>query len=205
MRSSRRSRLVRQLARGVVRAVRWRLEGEIPEHTRCVLVCAPHTSWWDLWATVLFGAAAGVQVSWLGKHTLFWWPNRVLLEALGGIPIRRDGGDDTVKQVVARFAEGGDLVLAISPEGAKRRRPWWRSGFWYIARDANVPIVVASLDWKRRVCRLGPTIVPTNLQDDMETIRNALQDVTPRHPELFGPIRLKSEIEGEAEDEREAG
>lgn len=194
----------RWLAGALVRASGWKIEGELQVPRRCVLLCAPHTSMWDLWITVLFGSALGVRLHWLGKHTLFWWPNRLLLTAMGGIPINRHGGQDAVRQVAARFHEGHELVLAISPEGAKRHREHWRSGFWYIAREAEVPIVIASLDWRGRVCRVSAPFLPTTIEADMDHIRATLEGVMPKHPELFGPIRLRSELEEAAPTARRA-
>jgi 1-acyl-sn-glycerol-3-phosphate acyltransferase len=162
----------------------------MPATHRFVVVCAPHTSRWDLWLTVLTGATFGLRVRWLGKHTLFWWPNRVLLGWLGGIPVDRSGGKDAVTTIAALFGETPSLALAISPEGAKRLQPHWRSGFWYVARAAGVPLVVASLDWGRKVARLGPVFEPTTLEAGMEVIRAALAHVVPRHPERFGPVQL---------------
>lgn len=183
------------MARTMLRALGWRIEGTMPEAHKFVLVCAPHTSRWDLWLTVLTATSAGVRVHWLGKHTLFWIPNGWLLKLLGGVPIDRDGGKDTVAQIARVFAERERLALAISPEGAKRWRSHWRSGFWYVARTAEVPLVVASLDWSTRVVRIGPVLQPTTLSADMEIIREALAHVVPRHPERFGPVRLLSEGE----------
>jgi 1-acyl-sn-glycerol-3-phosphate acyltransferase len=193
----RRSLLARRLAGVALRVLGWRIEGEMPAERRFVLVCAPHTSRWDLSLTLLAGTAAGIRVSWLGKHTLFWWPNRWLLAALGGVPVDRGGGRDAVPQIARRFAEQDDLVLAISPEGAKRRQEYWRSGFWYVAVAAGVPLVVASLDWSTRVCRVGPVIVPGDLRADMDRIREALAHVVPRHPERFGPVRVRAEEGGD--------
>jgi 1-acyl-sn-glycerol-3-phosphate acyltransferase len=189
----RRSPLARSVATSALRLLGWRIEGEMPPLRKFVVVCAPHTSRWDLSLTLLAATASGVQVHWLGKHTLFRPPMGWLLAWLGGVPVERSGGKDTVPQIVRRFAEREDLALAISPEGAKRRQEWWRSGFWHVAVQAGVPLVVASLDWETRVCRVGPVIVPGDLRRDMDRIREALAHVVPRHPERFGPIRLRAE------------
>jgi 1-acyl-sn-glycerol-3-phosphate acyltransferase len=191
---TRRSRLVRSAARLILRVLGWRVHGEMPLQHKFVVVCAPHTSRWDLSLTVLTGVATGIQVRWVGKHTLFWWPNRLLLRAIGGVPVDRSGGKDAVKAIAQVFGEHQDLALAISPEGAKRWRPWWRSGFWYVAQAAEVPIVVAALDWGQKVARIGPTFVPTTIEADMDRIRAALREVVPRHPDRFGPVRLEREV-----------
>jgi 1-acyl-sn-glycerol-3-phosphate acyltransferase len=187
--------LVRRLATLALRTLGWRIEGDVPLARKFVLVCAPHTSRWDLSLTLLTGMAIGVRIHWLGKHTLFWGPNGWFLTWLGGVPVDRSGGKEAVPQIARRFAERDDLVLAISPEGAKRRKDYWRSGFWYVALAAGVPLVVASLDWSTRVCRVGPVLVPGEIATDMERIREALAHVVPRHPERFGPIRLRAEGE----------
>jgi hypothetical protein len=73
--------------------------------------------------------------------------------------------------------------------------PYWRSGFWHVADQARVPLVVASLDWRTRVCGVGPVFEPGEIDADMDRIRAALAHVEPRHPERFGPIRLRLEAE----------
>jgi 1-acyl-sn-glycerol-3-phosphate acyltransferase len=187
---ARRSTVVQWIARAIVRLVGWRTDGHLPDERRYVLVCVPHTSTWDLWLTLLFSAAFGIRVRWLGKHTLFWWPNGVLLTWLGGVAVDRRGGTEAVSRVARLFQSNREFVLVVSPEGAKRWKPHWRTGFWYIAQAANVPMVLAALDWKRKTCRVGPVVTPTRIEDDLAVFREALAEVTARHPDRFGPVAL---------------
>ena len=134
--------IAQTVARLAFRLAGWRIVGTLPAERRYLIVVAPHTSNWDFPLAVAARTALGLRARWLGKHTLFWGPNAWFLRSLGGVPVDRSGGKDAVAQIAKSFDEHTDLALAISPEGAKRWKPHWRSGFWYVARAAGVPIVV---------------------------------------------------------------
>ena len=158
------------------------------------MIAAPHTSNWDLPFMLAVSWVLGVRPSWLGKRELFRWPAGWLMRRLGGLPIDRGVRANVVEQVVRRFSESERLFLVVPPSGTRSRAEHWKSGFYFMARDAGVPIVCAYLDYRRKRGGIGPTIVPTDdLADDMQRIRDAYAGVTARYPEFETPVRLREE------------
>ncbi len=172
----------------------WRCVGTVPEG-KCVIIAAPHTSNWDTPHMLAIAFLTGVKLSWIGKHTLFKnrWANR-FFRWLGGIPIRRHLRQNVVQQMAEVFDEHEELILAVSPEGTRGRLDHWKSGFYYIALTAKVPICLGYLDYSRKIGGFGPCLHPTgNVQKDMDRIRAFYIDKKGKHPEQFGPVRLKDE------------
>jgi 1-acyl-sn-glycerol-3-phosphate acyltransferase len=146
--------LTRLCGRAALRALGWRIVGELPNQSKLVIIAAPHTSNWDFVVGIAARFALGLDVSWLGKHTLFRWPSSVIFRWLGGIPVDRSVSQNTVPQVVDTFRGRDAFVLALAPEGTRKQVAGWRTGFWYIAHGAEVPIVPVEFDWPRRAIRI---------------------------------------------------
>ena len=183
----------RALARAFLRFSGWSLDGELPTARAYVLIAAPHTTNWDLLYFLACAWAFEVSPSWMGKHTLFRGPLGPLMRGLGGIPVDRERPGGLVAQMSLAFVRWPDLVLTVPPEGTRGRAQYWKSGFYQIARAANVPIVLGYLDYERRRGGLGPTLIPGDLRADMEAIRKFYADKRGKHPEHFGEVRLKEE------------
>jgi 1-acyl-sn-glycerol-3-phosphate acyltransferase len=182
------------LAKGFLRLSGWALKGERPAARSYVLIAAPHTTNWDLLYFLAHAWAFGVTVSWMGKHTLFRGPLGPVMRWLGGVPVYRERAGGLVAQMARAFDRQPDLVLTVPPEGTRGYVPYWKSGFYQIARAANVPIVMGYLDYARRRGGLGPALIPTDdLRQDMDEIRAFYADKRGRYPERFGEVRLKEE------------
>ncbi|MCI0432577.1 MAG: lysophospholipid acyltransferase family protein [Gemmatimonadetes bacterium] len=154
------SALSRGLGRAILALAGWKIEGRVPDVAQLVICIAPHTSNWDFVIGYAAKLALGLRAGWLGKHTLFRGPLGPPMRRMGGIPVDRRAAHGVVAQVVARFAEGGPLLLAVAPEGTRRRVDHWKTGFYHIACEAGVPIWPVALDWGARVVRLGDLFVP---------------------------------------------
>jgi 1-acyl-sn-glycerol-3-phosphate acyltransferase len=185
----------RFLASLLLRLSGWEAEGEKPSARKYVLIAAPHTSNWDLFYVLALAWMLGVKISWMGKHTLFRGPMGSVMRALGGVPVRRERSGNLVDQMADAFAGAGSLVLTVPAEGTRGYVPYWKSGFYHIARKAQVPIVLGYLDYARKRGGFGPELIPTgNVREDMDEIRAFYADVAGKHPESFGEIRLKEEM-----------
>lgn len=149
------------LGRGVLWALRWRVEGDLPDIARCVVIVAPHTSNWDFVIGLATLLALDLRVTWLGKHTIFRGPFGALWRALGGVPVDRGATDGTVTATTALFTAGAPVWVGLAPEGTRRKVERWKSGFWRIARAAQVPILPVALDYGRRRLCLLPLYQPT--------------------------------------------
>jgi 1-acyl-sn-glycerol-3-phosphate acyltransferase len=169
-------------------------EGELPTARAYVLIAAPHTTNWDLLYFLACAWAFGISPSWMGKRTLFRGPLGPVMRVLGGIPVERARPGGLVEQMTLAFVRWPDLVLTVPPEGTRSLAPFWKSGFYQIARAANVPIVMGYLDYERRRGGIGPTLVPRDLRDDMDAIRAFYADKRGKYPERFGDVRLREEL-----------
>ena len=187
--------VARALGRLWLRLFGWTL-GPLPPEVppRFVFVAAPHTSGWDLPFMLATAYALGIPISWFGKHTLFRPGLGRLMRALGGIPIEREASHDVVRRTAEMFRSAERLVLAVPPEGTRRKVEYWRSGFYHIALAGGVPIGLGFLDYGRKVCGLGLLIVPTgDVRRDMEAIRAFYRDIRGKHPERQSEPRLREE------------
>ncbi|MCC6552173.1 MAG: lysophospholipid acyltransferase family protein [Polyangiaceae bacterium] len=177
----------------------WRCDGPPPPYKKFVLIAAPHTTGWDLPFMLATSYVMDVPISWMGKHTLFQPPFGWLMRALGGIPIDRRSRHNVVKQAVELFNASEDLVLAVPAEGTRARVELWKSGFYHIARGANVPIGLGFLDFEKKVCGLVKFITPTDdVRADMDQIREFYRNIRGKYPELESEPRLREEMEAAA-------
>jgi len=182
------------LARAFLRATGWKPEGERPTAPRFVLIAAPHTSNWDLAYLLALAEVYDLHISWMGKHQIFRWPFGGLFRALGGIPIRRHERADRVSAMAKEFAERETFALVVPSEATRAWAPHWKSGFYQIARRAEVPIVMGFLDYRRRRGGFGPALrVTGDLKQDMDRIRSFYADKIGKYPEKFGPVKLREE------------
>jgi len=182
-----------RLAKAWLRLAGWKLAGDPPSLPKYVLI-SQHTSNWDGWYFLLFALAFDIRPSFIGKHTLFRGPLGPIARWLGGIPVDRSAHHDLVTQLADAFRARDRLILGMAPEGTRHRVEYWKSGFYHLARTANVPIVFGRLDFRRREGGFGGVLQPTgDLKADMDRIRAFYADVTPCKPEQAGPIRLKEE------------
>ncbi len=143
----------------------WRVAGELPDAPKFVVIVVPHTSNWDFLVCIMSMFAVGLQLTWLGKHSLFRFPVSPILRWLGGEPVNRSATQGTVEIAIERFQERSQWVLGISPEGTRGPVQEWKSGFHRIAVGAAVPILPISLEYNNRVLRLGTLFHPTADRD----------------------------------------
>lgn len=184
------------IGRSWLRVFGWTLSR--PEETprKFVFIAAPHTSNWDFPFMVATAWALDLDISWLGKHTLFQAPYGWFFRAMGGIPVDRRSRQNIVQQVVKRFAEAEDLILGVPPEGTRRKVDYWKSGFYHIATEAGVPVGCAFLDFERRVAGVGGFFTPKgNVAEDMARVRAFYAGIRGKHPDFESVPRLREEDE----------
>jgi 1-acyl-sn-glycerol-3-phosphate acyltransferase len=155
------SRIVRRIILAIYRRRGWTLDGHLPDIPKFVIAGAPHTSNWDFVFFTGATAAEGIEPAFMGKHTLFKGVMRNFMLDMGGIPIDRTKRANVVEQVADEFARRDRLALVIAAEGTRSSRGEWKSGFYNIARAANVPIVPAWVCNTRRIVGFGPAIIPS--------------------------------------------
>lgn len=186
--------LLQRAAGFLLRRAGWTISGAVPAAPRYVLVASPHSSNWDTAVMLLFAAHFGIGLRWVGKRESFRGPLGPLLRRLGGIPIERAGGRGVVASTAEVFRDGAPLALAIAPDGTRSARDYWRSGFYHIARAADVPLVLSFLDWGARRAGIGPTLTLTgDIAADMDHIRTFYAGMVGRYPEQTSRVRLREE------------
>lgn len=190
------SSLLYRLARFLFRISGWGVEGDLPDIPKYVII-ATHTSNWDFivgltgWSILSCGFST-TKLSWLGKAEIFRGPLGAFLKWIGGVPIERSSRHNAVEQSIQAFRDREKLAMAIAPEGTRKKATHWKTGFYYIAQGAQVPIVFAFFDYKRKVMGIGPAMMPSgDIQADMEVIRDFYSKVHARYPDLVGDIALR--------------
>ena len=178
-------------------ATGWQPEGERPAPERYVLIAAPHTTNWDFPYLLAFAEHFGLTISWLGKVSLFRPPLGPLMRALGGIPIERSRSENRVAEMAQVFSDRAALGLVVPAEATRSRAEYWKSGFYYIAMAAKVPVVMSYLDYTRKRGGFGPAFMPSgDVARDMDAVRAFYADKQGKYPEAFGPVRLREEVPG---------
>jgi 1-acyl-sn-glycerol-3-phosphate acyltransferase len=179
----------RALARRVMRLFTWDIEGELPPCPKFVIIVAPHTSNWDFPICLLAMFAFGLQMTWLAKHSIFFFPVAPVLRWLGGEPVDRSAARGTVGAAIERFQSRTQWVLGISPEGTRRHTERWRTGFYRIAAGAGVPVVPVWIDYPRRRLGLGAPLWPSaDEAADMVKLGAVFKREMAKYPERYaGP------------------
>lgn len=166
------SSLFHYFARFMMRRRGWHIEGKLPKISKFVLIGAPHTSNWDfvLFLGVIFSLRANVHF--MGKAEIFRFPVGWFFRYCGGVPVDRKKSTGLVEQMVKVSNESKKFILTIAPEGTRHQVGEWKRGFYHIAKNAGIPIVMAVVDGRHKTVRIGQVFHPTeNMEEDMKTIK----------------------------------
>lgn len=175
--------LPQRLTRAAASLIGWKVEIQQETPQKCIIIGAHHTSNWDFVAAMFLLFSTNVKFNFIAKDSLFRGPFKRLMLALGGIPVNRRTRTNFVDQIVQRFQSSETLRIAISPEGTRKQTTHWKTGFYYIALGAKVPIVLGYVDYLRKAVGLGPSLLPSgDIRADFELIRDFYSRVTARHP-----------------------
>lgn len=180
--------VLRELSLAFLKLNGWRVEGALPDSaSKSVLIAAPHTSNWDLPYTLMVGFALRLNLYWMGKASLFAPPFGAVMRWLGGIAVDRAKSNNLVAASAQALREAdGPLQLVVPPEGTRGRTRQWKTGFYFIALEARVPIVLAFMDYERKVAGLGPLFTPSgDVERDMEEVKRFYAGVRGRNTAQF--------------------
>ncbi len=184
-------KLLRDLARLVLRLLGWTLLDLPRRPARAVVIGYPHTSNWDFPVAMLALAALPLDARRAAKDTLFRWPFGVLMRALGGIPVNRREHTGFVQRAADEFRRRENFHLIVAVEGTRRRQERWKSGFYRIALAAGVPLIIGVINYARREIGLGSSIDLTGDEDaDMARIAGFYSGHQGYRPGNASPIRL---------------
>ncbi len=196
-----RNRLIQPVLRWIAliayRCCGWKIEGSKPAHSRYVVIAAPHTSNWDFFYTVCLAFIYRLEPQMMMKADWFFWPLGPILKWLGAIPIDRRKSNSVVSQSISAFERCEQMVLVVPPSGTRQKVKYWKTGFYYIAHGANVPIVLGFLDYFRKVGGFGPWIMPSgDIERDMIAIRRFYADITGKFPLQESGATIAADIDG---------
>jgi 1-acyl-sn-glycerol-3-phosphate acyltransferase len=180
------------LGRFIARLMGWTVRVNLPDDPKMVLVFFPHTSNMDVIVAIPAAFSIGLKPNWLVKDEITRGPLKPILERIGAIPINRHVKENKVEQIARAIQNADQVMLALSPEGTRSRMDYWRTGFYHIARLAEVPIHFAYIDYPSKTIGAEPGFVPTgDMEADMERIQAFYADKRGKFPEKGSPIRFK--------------
>ena len=163
----------------------WKTAGKAPEMKNYVLVAAPHTSNWDLVYAIAAWSIMDIKVKYLAKKELFKFPLGIILRAFGGIPVDRSKNKNMVDYMAELLTTSDELALIVPAEGTRGFVKEWKTGFYFAALKANVPILMAFLDYKKKEGGILPEIIypKGDIENDLKKIKSLLKKITPKYPD----------------------
>jgi 1-acyl-sn-glycerol-3-phosphate acyltransferase len=144
----------------------WRFNGYFPDIDKCVIIVVPHTSNWDFALGLLIRKIWNKEINYIGKKSLFIWPYGWFFRWVGGTPIDRTKNSNTVQASAAIFKERKIFRLSLSPEGTRKRVTSWKTGFYFIAKTAQVPVLLISFDYGRKEIKVSQPLLTTENKDE---------------------------------------
>lgn len=185
--------MFKNLAEKALKLMGWETDNHWPENlSQCVMIAAPHTSNWDALYARLALKALGVNVRLTIKDSYMQFPLGPFVRAMGGIGIDRrpkQAGEprpSMVQVMTDLFKQHPELVMLVTPEGTRARQEQWKTGFYYVAVNAGVPIALAYMDYEQKKAGVGKIIHPTgDFEEDMAEIMDFYAGIQAKFPEEF--------------------
>ena len=163
----------------------WKFKGDIPRSDRIILVAGPHTSNWDFLLALAFIFGLNLNVFWIGKHTLFKNGFSKIMRKLGGIPVDRASPELLMNEVLNIVKKQQGVIIAISPEGTRKKVERLKSGFLRIAKTTNSQILLAGIDFESKLIHLGKLFQPSgNTESDLLNVHNYFRQFKGKRPEF---------------------
>lgn len=163
----------------------WKIIGEMnPNIKKSVMIVVPHTSWHDFYIGLFARGVIGLEMNYVAKKELFAFPFGTYFRWMGGAPLDRSGGKNIVDSIASIFKSREVFRLAIAPEGTRKKVTEWKTGFYYIALKAGVPIVPIAFDYsKKQVVLNGPFYPTGNIEADFKILKSFYKGIIGKIPE----------------------
>jgi len=176
----------------ILKLIGWHVEVTLPEEKKFILIGAPHTTNWDLPIGLLCFWSVSVHPTWAAKKQIFIGPLNYFFRALGGIAVDRSIHTGFIEQIAHQFDSREKMIFGLTPEGTRSITEYWKTGFYYIALKANVPVCLAYVDYPSRTFGLGEMLYPSgDIDKDFEIIRTFYRGKKGKYPEKQGPVQIK--------------
>ena len=175
------------LSKLFLKVMGWKMVGEVPSDVRkAVLVCAPHTSNWDFPFALAAFNLVNLKLNYFIKKSWFFFPMNLFFKATGGVPVDRSKSRGIVEGMTLKLKQSEEMIVAVPVEGTRSWVPKWKTGFYRIAKGADVPLLMGFVDFKKKEVGFGPMF---NLSGDFEKDMNQIQEFfkfkTPKYPEKY--------------------
>ena len=163
----------------------WKIKGDFSPHIKkSIVIVVPHTSWHDFFLGVFTRGISGTPISWVGKKELFTWPFGYYFRYMGGAALDRTSGQNKVDAIAKIFNDNEEFRMAMAPEGTRKKVDTWKTGYYYIAQKANVPIIPVTFDYEHKEVRIGkPYNITNDIEKDTEILRSYFKGVKGKKPE----------------------
>ncbi|MCT4642927.1 MAG: 1-acyl-sn-glycerol-3-phosphate acyltransferase [Bacteriovoracaceae bacterium] len=183
--------MIKYICHKIAKAQGWKVNNHIPKNLKkAVIIGAPHTSNWDFVTVMHILYSSKIEGKFLIKNEWLSFPLGSILKSIGAIGVDRKklkNKESITKQLTSLLINSDELLLLISPEGTRSKNEKWKSGFYYIAKEAGVPIILAKANYKSKEAEIGKVIItPQSYNKDMELINEYYKDVIAKNPENFG-------------------
>ena len=170
--------IMTNISNWILRIFNWKLIGDFPPLNKFVAIVVPHTTNWDFVLGILVRNAKNLKINYIGKEMLFRSPWGFVFRKLGGFPIKRDSNHNQVDQIVSLINSKEEFRLAVAPEGTRSEVEKWRTGFYWIAKGADIPIVMVAFDMKNREVRFSnPFYTTDNKESDLVFMHSFFEDL----------------------------
>ena len=177
--------MLKYFAKAVLKLLGFKIEGQYPyEHKKLIFAVIPHTSNWDFPLGILVKWALKARINFIAKSSLFKWPFGWFFRILGGTPVERKSNENQVEAIARVFSEKEEFRLALAPEGTRKKVEEWRTGFYYLAKTAKVPIIMFTLDFINKQNHFSEPFYPSdNKEADFNFIKSFYKGVKGKIPE----------------------
>jgi 1-acyl-sn-glycerol-3-phosphate acyltransferase len=164
----------------------WSADISVDHPDKYIICLAPHTSNWDFIIGHLYSGANGIKSNFLMKKEWFFWPLGPIFKRVGGIPVWRSKHNSMTENLAQAAKDTKEFHLCITPEGTRSANPDWKKGFYYIALNAQIPILLYGLDYKRKLIECTKSIIPNgDIENQMREIKIYFKDFKGKKPEKF--------------------
>ncbi len=175
---------MKKLSKTILKTLGWKIKGDFPNLDKSVVIFAPHTSYWDGFYGKLLFMQLNINYKFLSKKEFFKFPLNYLFKAFGSIPVSQN--KEYINEVVSIFDKSKNLHIILSPEGQLAKTDHWKKGYYYMAKGANVPIIVGYIDYKKKEAGIKGIIRDTsNMKETMIEVSSLYKDINAKHPKNF--------------------
>ena len=145
---------------------------------KSIIIAAPHTHWMDLFLGILIRGSIDFKSNFIAKKELFFFPINIFLKLFGGVAVNRSKKSNKVKEIVNIYNQKKEFRISLAPEGTRQKVSKLKTGFYYIAKEASIPIIMVTMDYLNKQSVISDPFYPTDdFRDDMNFVESFFDGV----------------------------